>query len=322
MKKTPLFFVLFFFASFLFTNAQSTPTEFDLLVNYLEENGNFINSEMAPALISPDEVKKNIKNEKFLVLDIRSESWFEYGHIKNAKNIEAAELLNYFETTIDPSGLEKIVLVCYSGQSASYFASLLRIAGYDNVYSMEWGMSSWRLDFAENSWLKNVKNDFADKLETAENVKPEKAVFPTLETGKTEPADILKVRLDSLFATPYKEYIVKSPDVFETPENYYVVNYGPQESYIAGHIPGAVNYLPNGSLNLENDLITLPIDKKIAVYDATGLGTAYTVAYLNVLGYDAGNIAYGANGFMNELLIEKDWNAFTKKEVNMFPVIE
>jgi rhodanese-related sulfurtransferase len=322
MKKTPLFFVLFFFASFLFTNAQSTPTEFDLLVNYLEENGNFINSEMAPALISPDEVKKNIKNEKFLVLDIRSESWFEYGHIKNAKNIEAAELLNYFETTINPSGLEKIVLVCYSGQSASYFASLLRIAGYDNVYSMEWGMSSWRLDFAENSWLKNVKNDFADKLETAENVKPEKAVFPTLETGKTEPADILKVRLDSLFATPYKEYIVKSPDVFETPENYYVVNYGPQESYIAGHIPGAVNYLPNGSLNLENDLITLPIDKKIAVYDATGLGTAYTVAYLNVLGYDAGNIAYGANGFMNELLIEKDWNAFTKKEVNMFPVIE
>ena len=322
MKKTPLFFVLFFFASFLFTNAQSTPTEFDLLVNYLEENGNFINSEMAPALISPDEVKKNIKNEKFLVLDIRSESWFEYGHIKNAKNIEAAELLNYFETAIDPEGLEKIVLVCYSGQSASYFASLLRIAGYDNVYSMEWGMSSWRLDFAENSWLKNVKNDFADKLETAENVKPEKAVFPTLETGKTEPADILKVRLDSLFATPYKEYIVKSPDVFETPENYYVVNYGPQESYIAGHIPGAVNYLPNGSLNLENDLITLPIDKKIAVYDATGLGTAYTVAYLNVLGYDAGNIAYGANGFMNELLIEKDWNAFTKKEVNMFPVIE
>jgi len=322
MKKTPLYFVLFFFASFLFINAQSTPTEFDLLVNYLEENGNFINSEMAPALISPDEVKKNIKNEKFLVLDIRSESWFEYGHIKNAKNIEAAELLNYFETTIDPSGLEKIVLVCYSGQSASYFASLLRIAGYDNVYSMEWGMSSWRLDFAENSWLKNVKNDFADKLETAENVKPEKAVFPTLETGKTEPADILKVRLDSLFATPYKEYIVKSPDVFETPENYYVVNYGPQESYIAGHIPGAVNYLPNGSLNLENDLITLPIDKKIAVYDATGLGTAYTVAYLNVLGYDAGNIAYGANGFMNELLIEKDWNAFTKKEVNMFPVIE
>ena len=44
MKKTPLFFVLFFFASFLFTNAQSTPTEFDLLVNYLEEKGNLSRS--------------------------------------------------------------------------------------------------------------------------------------------------------------------------------------------------------------------------------------------------------------------------------------
>ena len=46
------------------------------------------------------------------------------------------------------------------------------------------------------------------------------------------------------------------------------------------------------------------------------------VAYLNVLGYDMGNIAYGENGFMNDVLKDNDWNAFTKKEINMFPVIE
>jgi hypothetical protein len=46
------------------------------------------------------------------------------------------------------------------------------------------------------------------------------------------------------------------------------------------------------------------------------------VAYLNLLGYDTGNIAYGANSFMNKTLKEKNWDAFTKKEVNMYPVIE
>ena len=46
------------------------------------------------------------------------------------------------------------------------------------------------------------------------------------------------------------------------------------------------------------------------------------VAYLNVLGYDTGNLAYGANSFMNELLKEKGLDAFSNKEINMFPIIE
>lgn len=322
MKKTTLYFVIIFFASFLCGNAQNAPSEFEILVNHLEENGNFINSEMSPALISPDELKKNLKNEKYLVLDIRTESWFDYGHIKNAKNLKAADLLSYFENDIDPASFEKITIICYSGQSASYFASLLRLAGYSNVYSLEWGMSSWRVDFAENSWLKNLNSDYIDQLEANVNAKPEKGAFPVLETGKTEGAEILKARLETLFAVPYKDYIIKAPAVFETPTDYYVINYGPEDIYAAGHMPGAVNYLPHGSLNLANDLATLPVDKRIAMYDSTGLGTAYTIAYLNLIGYNAGNVAYGANSFMSKTLKSNDWDAFSKKEVNMFPVIE
>ncbi len=58
------------------------------------------------------------------------------------------------------------------------------------------------------------------------------------------------------------------------------------------------------------------------MYCSTGLSAAYVVAYLNLIGYDAGNLAYGANSFMNKTLKEKDWNGFSKKEVNMYPVIE
>ena len=333
MKKLSIYLAAFLIATAAilssFTNVNSSAfdtisplSEFELLVNHFEVNNNFINSPDAPAFISADEVKKNTKNTKYHIIDIRNESWFDYGHIKNANNIKSADLLTYFENNIIPADFDKIVLICYSGQSAAYYASLLRLAGYDNVYNMKWGMSSWRLDFAENSWLKNTKNDFADKLEIEENIKPEKGNLPILNTGNSDVKEILRARLEKAFATPYKEYILKSTDVFENPENFYIVNYWDKDKYNAGHIPTAVHYQPLSSLSSATDLFTLPTDKKIAVYCSSGQNAAYTVAYLNVLGYDVGNIAYGANSFMNKNLKENNWNAFTKKEINMFPVIE
>lgn len=333
MKKLSLYLVAVLLTSFVFFSSFTAqnetriditinqPNEFESLVNYIETNNNFINSDIQ-LIIPASEVKKNIKNTKYHIIDIRSESWFEYGHLKNANNVKSADLLTYFETKITPTDYDKIVLICYSGQSAAYYTSLLRFAGYDNAYSMNWGMSSWRLDFAEKSWAKNTTNDFADQLETTENIKPVNAYIPILATDKIDAKDILRERLEKAFATPYKEYITKSVDVFENPDNYYIVNYWDQEKYDNGHIPGAIQYQPNSSLSSSTYLNTLPTDKKIVVYGSTGQSTAYVVAYLNILGYDAENLAYGANSFMNKELKEKDWEAFSKKEINMFPVIE
>lgn len=328
MKKTFFFLIAFFVSSIALTvsyaqeenSAMTSPDEFETLVNYLEPSTGFIKGELP--IITADEVKQNFKNPKYHIIDIRSDSWFEYAHIKNAANVPSSDLLNYFETKINPTDFDKIVMVCYSGQSAAYYASLLRMAGYDNVYSMKWGMSSWREDFANNAWSKNINNEFADKLETTENAKPETVNHPSLTTGKTEVQEILKARLEELFAKPYSDFILKSPDVFENTSDYFIVNYVNAENYNNGHIPGAVQYEPGTSLMFETDLLTLPTDKKVAVYTTTGQEAAYIIAYLNVLGYDTGNIAYGENGFMNDVLQDKGWDAFTKKEINMYPVVE
>jgi len=321
-----IFFVIIFsFNSTILTGQNSvdtTTSEFEILVNYLETNGDFINSDLSPAIIASDEVKKNLKNEKYHIIDIRTESWFDYGHIKNAANIKATELLTYFETKITPSDYDKIILVCYSGQSASYYTSLLRLAGYNNVYNMKWGMSSWRVDFAENSWLKNISSEFSNQLVTDVSLMPEKGPHPKLNTGKTDAKEILKIRLEKAFATPYKEYIIKAPVVFENPKNYYIASYLTEEQYTNAHITGAVQYTPNASFSSTTDLYTLPTDKQVLVHCLTGQSAAYVVAYLNLIGYDAGNLAYGANSFMNKTLKEKKWMGFSKKEVNMYPVIE
>ena len=306
-------------------NQAEPPTEASetqVLLDFLEANRNFINTDAAPALIPADEVKKNLKNPKYHIIDIRSESWFEYGHVKDASNVQPADLLTYFENSIVPADYEKIVLVCYSGQSAAYFASLLRIAGYDNVHSMNYGMSSWRVDFAENAWLKNTKDDFADKVETTVNAKGPKGELPALSTGKSGAEEILRARLETLFATPYKESITKAEDLFADPGSYYIVDYNRMDRYEKGHIPSAVQYQPNGSLSSDQDLLTLPADKNIVVCGTTGQETAYVVAYRDVLGYNASNVGYGANSFMHKTLKDNDWGAFTKKDVNMFPVIE
>ena len=297
------------------------PDEFETLVKYLEENSNFIANDAFP-IINADDVKSNLKNPKYHIIDIRSDSWFDYGHIKGAVNLKAEDLLSYFENTIKPKDFEKIVLVCYSGQSASYYAGLLRIAGYDNVYSMKWGMSSWREDFAENAWLKNIDSSHDSDMETAENPKPEAGNHPQLNTGKIEANDILKARLTELFKLPYSDFIIKPTDVFENSNTYFIANYTKKENYDLGHIAGSVDYIPGASLTSTTDLFTLPTDQKIVVYGETGLKTAYVVAYLNVLGYNVGNLAYGANGFMNNKLKHQNMDAFTKKDINMYPVIE
>lgn len=327
MKKATLYLVLFLGITTLFSSFKNSekpidnpPTEFELLVQYLELNGNFINT-IAPAIITADEIKENLKNEKYLVLDIRSADWFDYGHIKKSKNVKGPELLDYFENKIDPTTYDKITIICYSGQSASYYTSLLRLYGFDNVYSMKWGMCSWNEEFA-SAWNKNSKDEFTEQIEHTANPKLEKGTTPILNTGKTDAKEILQERIKEAFAKPYKEFIVKSPVAFENPSEYFIVNYTSEDSYNAGHLKDAVQFQPKQCLASSTSLYKLPSDKKILVNCDTGLGAAYAVAYLHIIGYDVYNLAYGSNSYMNSTLVEKGLNGWTTDEIKNFPVVE
>ena len=231
-------------------------------------------------------------------------------------------MLNYFENKITPSNYDKITIVCYSGQSAAYFTSLLRLAGYNNVFNLKWGMSSWAEEFATNIWLKNSKNTYADKLENTSNQMPENSKTPTLNTGKSEAKEIINTRIKEIIKKPYKDFYVKADTVFKNTDNFYIVNYVNEEKYNYGHIKGSVRYQPKSSLSSTTNLYTLPTDKKVIISCMTGQSAAYVVAYLNILGYDVANLAYGANSFMNAKLIEKGWNGFSEKEIKNFPVVE
>lgn len=314
------------------TVAQAAPeetaeinAEAKMLLDQLVEMGDYANSREIPSLIDPSSVHEQL-DSNILVVDIRRPDIFVNGHIKGAKNVEFSDLNGYFRNEINPSGYDKVVLVCYAGQGSSYATSLLRLAGYDNVYAMRWGMSGWNKDFAEGSWLDAISSEYEDSLEKTVNEKAETGDFPELNTGKNTGEEILQTRIDSVFAQGLSIALAHADEVFEHSENYYTINYDRRDKYESGHIPGAIRYKPGGTLGIVSEMRTLPTDKEVVVYCNTGHNSGFATAYLRLFGYDAKTLTYGNNAFMHDKMVEEEqtlsWLPFTEAKIENFPYIE
>jgi rhodanese-related sulfurtransferase len=297
--------------------------EAKLLLDYLTETGDYVNSREFPSMISAEATEKALSGNT-LVIDIRKPEVFAKGHIKGAVNVGIGELTDYFTNKIKPFEYDKIVLACYSGQSASYSTSLLRLMGYGNVYAMRWGMSGWNKS-VENHWLENVGSDYEGNLETTDIPKAEPGDFPKLNTGKTTGAEIFDERISSLFAD-YPNATISADTVFSHPEKYYIINYERKDKYEAGHIPGAVRYKTGGTLGIISEMQTIPADREIVVYCGTGHNSAFVTAYLRLFGYNAKTLKFGNNSFMHDRMIaEKDklsWQPFTEADIMDYPVVK
>jgi rhodanese-related sulfurtransferase len=297
--------------------------EAKLLLDYLAETGDYVNSREFPSLIGAEATEKALAGNT-LVIDIRKPEIFAEGHIKGAVNIEIGGLTDYFANKIKPFEYDKIILACYSGQSSSYSTSLLRLMGYGNVYSLRYGMSGWNPKM-DNKWLENIGSNYEENLETTDIPKAEPGDFPLLNTGKTTGSEIFDERISSLFAD-YPNATISADTVFSHPEKYYIINYERKDKYEAGHIPGAVRYKTGGTLGILSEMQTIPADREIVVYCGTGHNSAFVTAYLRLFGYNAKTLRFGNNSFMhNRMIIEKDklsWLPFTDADVMDFPVVK
>lgn len=297
--------------------------EAKLLMDYLNETGDYVNSRNFPSLIKASVVFEELDKNN-LVIDIRKPEYFKKGHIKGAINVDFSAIPEYFESKIKPFEYDKIVIACYSGQYASYTTSLLRLMGYGNVYSLRWGMSGWNKNLAEENWSKAVSSKYEDKLETKVNEKQGTSEFPELGTGKTTGEEVLQARIKSLFEKDIKTVMVSADKVFENPSDYYIVNYDRKDKYEAGHVPGAIRYKPKGTLGIKEEMATLPVDKDIVIYCGTGHNSGFVTAYLQLFGYNAHTLIYGNNSFMHDKMIAEkstlSWLPFTEDLIENYPL--
>jgi rhodanese-related sulfurtransferase len=297
--------------------------EAKLLIDYLAQNGDYVNSREFPSLISAEPAFEAL-GEKTLVVDMRKPDVFKKGHIKGAVNVEMPDLPGYFSGKIKPFEYDKIILACYSGQSSSYATSLLRLMGYGNVFSLRLGMSGWNPKM-ENKWAAGISSKYETNLDTITYNKATAGDFPVLNTGKTTGAEIFDARITQLFGD-YENAHITADSVFANPEKYYIINYERKDKYDTGHIPGAVRYKPGGTLGIINEMQTIPTDKEVVVYCGTGHNSAFVTAYLRLFGYNAKTLRFGNNAFMHKKMVREEqtmsWQPYQKTDTKNFPVVK
>lgn len=296
--------------SLIFTSCKKDAIvdEAEALVTYLESADSplmkdYVSTDM-PAIISATDVNSLNQTGQVYIVDIRAADAFAAGHIENAVNVAAGDVLTHLEAT-DLTPYEKVAIVCYSGQTAAWATCLCRLSGMANVYSMKFGMCAWN-EATASGWQGAVKNTYATQFTSTATAKGAAGELPVLTTGFETEQEILDARIDAVFAEGFTPAKISAADVYANPTNYYIVNYWGVAHYTdPGHISGAMQYEPKLSMQLAQDLKTLPTDKTIVVYCYTGQTSANLAAYLRVLGYDAKSLLYGANSMIYDVLVEK-----------------
>ena len=299
--------------------------ETSILLKYLVRNGDYVNSNDYPSLIKASVVNESL-DKNILVIDIRSPRQFSEGHIIGAVNKQFEELPLFLETGIKPFELDKIIIVSDDGQVSSYTASILRLMGYGNVYALRWGMSAWNDIYAREGWLKGVSGKFEGKLEIKVNEKPASQGMPELNTGFTKGEDIADARFRKVFSEGTANILISADEVFNNPQNYFVINLERKDKYDDGHVPGAVRYKPDATLGFTDEMASIPSGKIVVVYCVTGHNSGFATAYLRLFGYDARTLKYGNNGLMyNKMVKQKtalSWLPFSSADVNNFEVVK
>ncbi len=235
----------------------------------------------------------------YTIYDIRSATDYGTGHIKNATNVALKDII----TTVTTAALAKdakILVVCYTGQTAGQAVMAMRLLGWKNAVVLKWGMAGWNASY-KGPWVSN------SGFETAANgniavansnwvttAAPANGTFtePVWTSTSTDGAAILAERVQAVLTAGFST--TAGADVLTSPANYQIINYWSAADYAAlGHFNGAFD-VP--VISLAGDLVkTIDPSKPAQVYCYTGQTSSIAIFWLNVLGYNAKSIGFGAN---------------------------
>lgn len=294
MKKvTAYLFALMLVSAFVFTGCKKDDDEqpFDAqkaMADYMVSQNLDLNKMLDGfVMVAPDNGDVSAKH----VIDIRSAEDFALGHIDGAVNVTFANILTEAANATKP-----ILVACYTGQTATYAVTLLRLSGYADATALKWGMSGWNPFFADNAkgWTGKTGDIAMGHANWTTDVAPSNITYdsPTFTSTTTDPADILKSRVSTVVAEGFKT--ATADDVLANPGTFFINNYFSEADYLAfGHINGAKRINPmllgEGQINY-NDA-----SKKVVTYCYTGQTSAAITSYLRVLGYDAYSMTFGMN---------------------------
>jgi len=202
-------------------------------------------------IISSTDAKPLIDAGDVVVVDIRKSEDYDAAHIEGAVSIPWGGGMqeNFANLPAD----KKIVVTCYSGQTAGQTVAVMRSLGYDAV-SLKFGMNG------KTGWVNTTKADAAN------------AYFADFPGNRI-------IKWEDVFA---------KMDAGEEP---FILSIRKKEDYDEGHIKGAT--LAAWGTDLAEKVSMLPTDKPVYVYCYSGQTAGQAVALMNMLGIEAHSIKSG-----------------------------
>lgn len=239
-----------------------TPEIQDALTAYYAGLADVADTTFKNYKISEASLRDMIDNmdDSIYILSIRGEADYADGHIAGAEQMSfgAGMQENFADLPMD----KKIVVYCYTGQTAGQTTAGLRLLGYDAV-SLNGGMG-----MSINA--------------------------PIGWANKGFPVHVVEEAANSYFADYESSNIVPSTNVFEAMdagEDMFILDIRQPDVYAEGHLKGAVNIPWNAELG--NVIDYLPMDKPIYVNCYTGQTAGQTTSVLRMAGFNVMSIKYG-----------------------------
>ncbi|MBC8216623.1 MAG: rhodanese-like domain-containing protein [Candidatus Marinimicrobia bacterium] len=257
--------------------------EFEVLVEYLEgDDGGYVNN-LGTWIMT----ESSVNTDDYLILDLRSATDYAAMHIDGAVNVTLATMFDEAANTTKP-----ILTTCYSGQTASFAHTLLRLKGYE-AFTMKFGMSMH--DASLDKWSSNTSDAYADDLVTTASAALPEFDYPELSTGFDTAEEILDARIDAAIAAWGDGLLILAGDVIGNTPDYNIMNYWSETDYLGhGHINGAYQLTP-ATLKMDGNLSAFDPAGSNIFYCYTGQTAAASIAYLTVIGYDVKSIKFGFN---------------------------
>ncbi|ANU09872.1 MBL fold metallo-hydrolase [Planococcus antarcticus DSM 14505] len=91
--------------------------------------------------VSPDQAKKMIEDGEGNILDVRSQSEYDEGHIEQADHIMVGTLKNRLE---EVNANKTVIVQCQSGARSAIATSILKANGIDNLVNLTGGYLKWK----------------------------------------------------------------------------------------------------------------------------------------------------------------------------------
>lgn len=280
-----------------------TSKSFDGVHSLLEAANETLNKPIQ--YITAEEVYEKIvlqKDPNYQIIDVRDTNAFAAGNIEGSVNIPYARTADQLKINQLPKD-KTIVVVCFSGHTASQTAAFWSMLGYDAIPMLN-GMGGWTSN--KDLGAPIAAKSFDYPVDTADN---SKGAFelPTLSVNDSESLDELLVFGTKAYFETERPAVKSAKVVYEEiiepkDSSYMIVDIRKTEDYNKGHLQGAIN-IPYSELANDESIKALDPSKKLIIVDYNGHIASKATRVLSLLGYEAYPIKDGMRIWTSDELV-------------------